>query len=214
MWRSPTVPTMCSELKGFPGPTGASRAGERAWHLARRVRRQLGLYGCRRRVYLHHRLYVRSDGTLYVVEIDEASFSCGATWRFPSCRAHLGGTAMRGSSTWARTEVAMTPIPSAAGVDRGDGTVYAAISALVPDAAQVIALAATTRTGRRRGEWVALATPPPALPQPLPAGREGTTYLPRQPHWEKGALFLPPGPSRGTQFIVQTDVDENDVYYR
>jgi hypothetical protein len=77
------------------------------------------------------------DGTLYVVEIDEASwaaveFGAGA----------LGGTVNAcNPATWTCSQVATgLPIPIGAEVDRRSGTVYVTINALIPGAAQVIAL--------------------------------------------------------------------------
>jgi hypothetical protein len=77
------------------------------------------------------------DGTLYVVEIDEASwaaveFGVGSP----------GGTVNACNPvTWTCSQVATgLPIPIGAAVDRRTGEVYVTINALVPGAAQVIKL--------------------------------------------------------------------------
>ena len=73
------------------------------------------------------------DGTLYVVELDEAS------WAIDLGLPGLGGT-VNACSPFGCSQVATgLPLPMAAAVDRR-GTVYAAINALVPGAAEVIAL--------------------------------------------------------------------------
>jgi hypothetical protein len=131
------------ELKGFPGPTGASRV----WRIAPgTLHAECGDNPACTVVADGFTsiidLTFGPDGTLYVVEIDEASFFAVQLEVFSGLPGRtLGGTVNAcDSSTWACTEVATgLPIPIAAAVDR-DGTVYAAISALVPDAAQVIAL--------------------------------------------------------------------------
>lgn len=76
------------------------------------------------------------DGTLYVVELDEASWAA-VEFQLPG----LGGTVNAcDTSSWTCSEVATElPMPIAVTVGR-DGTVYAAINAVVPGAAQVIAL--------------------------------------------------------------------------
>ena len=77
------------------------------------------------------------DGTLYVVELDEASwaaveFGVGA----------LGGTVNAcNPTTWTCSQVATgLPIPIGAAVDRHAGEVYVTINSLVPGAARVIKL--------------------------------------------------------------------------
>jgi len=73
------------------------------------------------------------DGTLYVVELDEAS------WAIDLGLPGLGGTVNACSSSGCSQVATGLPLPMAAAVDRR-GTVYAAINALVPGAAEVIAL--------------------------------------------------------------------------
>lgn len=131
------------ELKGFPGPTGASRV----WRIeAGTLHAECGNNPACTVVTDGFTsiidLTFGPDGTLYVVEIDEASFFAVQLELFSGIPGlTLGGTVNAcDSSTWTCTEVGTgLPIPTAAAVDR-DGTVYAAISALVPGAAQVISL--------------------------------------------------------------------------
>jgi hypothetical protein len=77
------------------------------------------------------------DGTLYVVEIDEASF-LAVELQSPAAR---GGTVNACAfGTWTCTAIATDlPIPIAATVGK-DGTVYVVINALVPGETRVIAL--------------------------------------------------------------------------
>ncbi len=82
------------------------------------------------------------DGTLYVTEIDEASFmAIELTFFFGIPDLLRGGTVNACEpASWTCTELAAgLPIPIAATVGT-DGTVFAAIGALVPGGAQVIAL--------------------------------------------------------------------------
>jgi hypothetical protein len=125
------------ELKGFPAPVGESRI----WRVAPDA--------------LHAQcdsspactvvadgftsivdLRFGPDGTLYVVELDEASWAA-VEFGFGS----VGGTVNAcDPTTWTCTVVAANlPIPMAATVEQ-DGTVFVAINALIPGAAQVISL--------------------------------------------------------------------------
>ena len=63
------------ELKGFPAPTGASKV----WRIEPGTRHarcgtEPGVHGGRERIHVDHRPRLRQDGTLYVVEFDEASW--------------------------------------------------------------------------------------------------------------------------------------------
>ena len=131
------------ELKGFPGPTGASRV----WRIEPgTLHAECGNNPACTVVADGFTsiidLTFGPDGTLYVVEIDEASFFAVQLELFSGIPGRtLGGTVNAcDSSTWTCNEVATgLSIPTAAAVDR-DGTVYATISALVPGAAQVVKL--------------------------------------------------------------------------
>jgi hypothetical protein len=130
------------ELKGFPGPLGMSRV----WRIEPgTLHAECGTSPACTVVADGFTSIVDltfgPDGTLYVVEIDEASFLAVELASFGLPGLTRGGTVNAcDSGSWACTEVATgLPIPIAAAVDR-DGTVYTAISALVPGAAQVIAL--------------------------------------------------------------------------
>lgn len=125
------------ELKGFPAPTGESRV----WRIEPGTRQaECGTSDACSVVMDGFTSIVDltfgPDGTLYVVEMDEASW---AAVEFGL--GTLGGTVNAcDSSSWSCAEVAGgLPMPIAAAVDRS-GTVYTAILALVPGAAQVIAL--------------------------------------------------------------------------
>ena len=125
------------ELKGFPAPTGMSRV----WRVEPGTLHADCSTSPACTVVADGftsiiDLAFSPGGTLYVVEFDEASW---AAVEFGL--GGVGGT-VNGcdASTWACTEVAAgLPLPSAAAVG-GDGTLYAAIWALVPGMAQVIAL--------------------------------------------------------------------------
>jgi hypothetical protein len=131
------------ELKGFPGPTGVSRV----WRIEPgTLHAKCGTSPACTVVADGFTSIVdltfSRDDTLYVVEIDEASFFAVQLEVFFGLPGRtLGGTVNAcDSSTWSCTEVATgLPIPIAAAVDRA-GTIYTAISALVPGAAQVITL--------------------------------------------------------------------------
>jgi hypothetical protein len=125
------------ELKGFPAPVGASKV----WRIEPGARHaECGTSPACSVVAQGFTSIVDlafgPDGTLYVVEMDEASWAAVELGL-----GGLGGTVNACDlSAGSCTEVAAgLPIPVAAAVDR-DGTVYTAILALVPGAAQVIAL--------------------------------------------------------------------------
>jgi hypothetical protein len=126
------------ELKGFPAPTGESRI----WRIEPgTLHAQCGSSAACTVVADGFTSIVDltfgPDNTLYVVELDEASW---AAVEFPF-DGTLGGTVNACDlATWTCTEVAADlPMPMAATTDRR-GTVYVAINALVPGAAEVIAL--------------------------------------------------------------------------
>jgi hypothetical protein len=127
-----------SELKGFPAPTGSSRIwrvepGARHADCATSPDCSIVATGFTSIVDLTF----GPDGTLYVVEIDEASW---AAVEFGV--GSLGGTVNAcDPSTWTCSQVATgLPIPVGLAVDRRAGEVYVTINALVPGAAQVIEL--------------------------------------------------------------------------
>ena len=131
------------ELKGFPAPTGASKV----WRIEPgTLHAECGASPACTVVADGFTsiidLTFGPDGTLHVVEIDEASFAAVEFELFfglPDLT--LGGTVNACDlGSWTCTEVATgLPLPVAAAVDR-EGTVYVAISALIPGAAKVIAL--------------------------------------------------------------------------
>jgi sugar lactone lactonase YvrE len=125
------------ELKGFPAPTGESRV----WRIEPGTRHaECGTSPACSVVADGFTSIVDlafgPDGTLYVVELDEATW---AAVEFGL--GSLGGTvnACDVASGSCSEVAAGLPIPMAAAVDR-DGVVYTAILALVPGSAQVIAL--------------------------------------------------------------------------
>ena len=127
-----------SELKGFPAPTGRSRIwriepGARHANCATSPDCSIVATGFTSIVDLTF----GPDGTLYVVEIDEASW---AAVEFGV--GSLGGTVNAcNPTTWTCSQVATgLPIPLGAAVDRHAGEVYVTINALIPGAAQVITL--------------------------------------------------------------------------
>ncbi len=81
------------------------------------------------------------DGSLYVLEMDEASFLAIELGFFGLPGATLGGTVnVCSPDSWSCSELAGGLFfPTAIEVDR-QGTVYAAVAALIPGAAQVITL--------------------------------------------------------------------------
>jgi glucose/arabinose dehydrogenase len=126
------------ELKGFPAPAGRSRIwriepGARHADCATSPECSIVATGFTSIVDLTF----GPDGTLYVVEIDEASW---AAVEFGV--GSLGGTVNAcNPSTWTCSQVATgLPIPIGAAVDRRAGEVYVTINALIPGAAQVIKL--------------------------------------------------------------------------
>jgi hypothetical protein len=127
-----------SELKGFPAPTGRSRIwriepGARHANCATSPDCSIVASGFTSIVDLTF----APDGTLYVVEIDEASW---AAVEFGV--GSLGGTVNAcHPTTWTCFPVATgLPIPIGAAVDRRTGEVYVTINTLVLGAAQVIKL--------------------------------------------------------------------------
>ena len=131
------------ELKGFPAPAGASKV----WRIEPgTLHAECGTSPACTVVASGFTSIVDltsgPDGRLYVVEIDEASFAAVELELFFGLPGlTVGGTVNAcDSSTLTCTEAATgLPIPIAAAVDR-EGTVYVAISALIPGAAQVITL--------------------------------------------------------------------------
>jgi hypothetical protein len=126
-----------SELKGFPAPTGMSQI----WRIEPGTRHaKCGVSPACTIVASGFTSIVDltfgPDGNFYIVELDEASWAA-VEFRLEG----LGGTVNRcDPTTWNCTEVATgLPIPTATAVNR-DGTVYVTILALVPGAAEVIAL--------------------------------------------------------------------------
>ena len=125
------------ELKGFPAPTGFSQVwriepGARHADCATSSACTVVASGFTSIVDLAF----GPDGTLYVVEMDEASWAAVELGL-----GGVGGTVNAcDSSTWTCTEVASgLPMPMAAAVTK-DGSLYAAILSLVPGGAQVISL--------------------------------------------------------------------------
>jgi hypothetical protein len=126
-----------SELKGFPAPRGRSRIwriepGARHADCATSPACSIVATGFTSITDLTF----GPDGTLYVVEIDEATW---ASVEFGV--GSLGGTVNAcNPTTWTCSEVATAlPIPVGAAVNRR-GEVYVTINALIPGAAQVIKL--------------------------------------------------------------------------
>jgi hypothetical protein len=128
------------ELKGFPAPTGESQI----WRIESGTRRaECGNSPACAVVADGFTSIVDlsfgPDGTLYVVEIDEASWAAVEIPEFQG--GSLGGTVNAcDTSTWNCSELATgLPIPIATTTDKR-GTVYTAISALIPGQAQIIEL--------------------------------------------------------------------------
>lgn len=128
------------ELKGFPAPTGRSRIwriepGTRHADCATSSACTVVATGFTSIVDLTF----GRDGTLYVVELDEASW---AAVEFGV--GSLGGTVNAcdiSTTPWTCTAVATgLSMPIGAAVDHRGGEVYVAINALIPGAAQVIKL--------------------------------------------------------------------------
>ena len=127
-----------SELKGFPAPTGRSRIwriepGARHANCATSPDCSIVATGFTSIVDLTF----GPDGTLYVVELDEASW---AAVEFGA--GSLGGTVNAcNPTTWTCSQVATgLSMPVGAAVDRRTGEVYVTINTLIPGAAQVIKL--------------------------------------------------------------------------
>ena len=125
------------ELKGFPAPTGASRV----WRIEPGTRHaQCGTSPACSVVGNGFTSIVDlafgPDGSLYVVELDEASWAA-VEFQLPG----LGGTVNKCNlSPFSCTEVATElPMPIAVALTRS-GAVFAAVSVLVPGAAEVIEL--------------------------------------------------------------------------
>jgi len=125
------------ELKGFPAPIGVSKIwriepGTRHAHCGSSPACTLIADDFTSIVDLTF----GPDGALYVVEMDEASWAA-VELGFGT----LGGTVNRCvAPSWTCTEVAADlTIPIATAVDR-NGTLYAAISALIPGAAEIVTL--------------------------------------------------------------------------
>ncbi|HSL21613.1 MAG TPA: ScyD/ScyE family protein [Vicinamibacterales bacterium] len=125
------------ELKGFPAPTGESRIWRiepGALHADCAVSPACTVVADGFTSIVD--LAFGPDGTLYVVELDEAS------WFAVEHGVGMAGGTVNAcdTSTWTCTEVAgQLPMPIAAAVNRS-GTVYVAINALVPGAAEVVPL--------------------------------------------------------------------------
>jgi hypothetical protein len=126
------------ELKGFPAPTGRSRIwrvepGARHVNCATSPACSIVATGFTSIVDLTF----GPDGTLYVVEIDEASW---AAVEFGV--GSKGGTVNAcNPTTWTCSQVATgLTIPIGVAVDRHAGEVYVTVNALIPGAAQVIKL--------------------------------------------------------------------------
>jgi hypothetical protein len=127
------------ELKGFPAPTGASQV----WRIEPGTRHAVCGTSPACRVVASGftsivDLSFAPDGSLYVVEIDEASWAA-VDFGLPSA----GGTVnrcdvARGTCAEVASHLQM---PTAAAVTR-DGVPYAVIKSLIPGAAQVVALTA------------------------------------------------------------------------
>ena len=131
------------ELKGFPGPLGMSRI----WRIQPGTRHaQCGSSPACSVVASGFTSIVDlafgPDGTLYVVEFDEASFmAVELEFFFGIPGLTQGGTvnACDLSSGTCSVVAGELPLPIAAAAHR-DGTLYAAIGSLIPGAAQVITL--------------------------------------------------------------------------
>lgn len=129
------------ELKGFPGPVGVSKV----WRIEPgTLHAQCGTSPACKVVADGFTSIVDlafgPDGTLYVVEMDEASFLSAELNEFGVTGKMLGGTVNAcDSNTWACHVVAGgLTLPLAAAVSK-DGTLYATVNALMPNA-QVVTL--------------------------------------------------------------------------
>ena len=130
------------ELKGFPGPTGESRI----WRIAPgTLHATCGTSPACTVVADGFTSIVDlsfgPDGTLYVTEIDEKSFLAVEFLFFGLPFPGVGGTVNACDSGSWTCEVVATGLPIVIGTTVGtDGTVYAAVKALIPGEAEVIAL--------------------------------------------------------------------------
>ncbi len=133
-----------SELKGFPGPIGESKI----WRIAPgTLHAKCGTSPACTVVADGFTSIVDltfgPDGTLYVTEIDEASFlavELVGVFGFPLAILLGGSVNACDSSSWTCTPVATGLLIAISATVGTDGTVFVAILALVPGAAQVIAL--------------------------------------------------------------------------
>lgn len=130
------------ELTGFPGALGVSRV----WRIeAGTLHAECGTSPACSVVASGFTSIVDlafgPDGTLYVVEMDEAGFMAAELAFFGLPGLTQGGTVNACTpGTWVCTERATgLPLPLAVAVD-GNNTLFAAIMALVPGAAQVVSL--------------------------------------------------------------------------
>jgi hypothetical protein len=130
-----------SELKGFPGPVGESRV----WRIESDARHVDCGSSPKCSVVLDGftsivDLAFGPDGTLYVVEFDEASFLAVELGFFGLPGLTQGGTVNACDMSWNCTEFATgLPLPIAVAVDRSN-QVFAVINALIPGGAEVIPL--------------------------------------------------------------------------
>ncbi|MDI6696048.1 MAG: ScyD/ScyE family protein [Anaerolineales bacterium] len=130
-----------SELKGFPGPIGESRV----WRVEPDARHVDCGSSSKCSVVLDGftsivDLAFGPDGTLYVVEFDEAGFLAVELGQFGLPGLTQGGTINACDTSWNCTEFAAhLPLPIAVAVNR-TGQVFAVINALIPGAAQVVPL--------------------------------------------------------------------------
>ena len=130
------------ELKGFPAPTGMSRV----WRIEPgTLHAECGTSPACSVVYSDFTsiidLAFGPDSTLYVVEFDEATWLAAELQFFFGLPVAVGGTVNACDMNGGGCSILAGPImlPAAVAVDQG-GTVYAAVSALIPGAAQVITL--------------------------------------------------------------------------
>jgi hypothetical protein len=125
------------ELKGFPAPTGESQV----WRIEPGTRHaECGISPACMVVADGFTsiidLAFGPDGTLYVVELDEASWFAV---EFPQLDPGLGGTVNACETRFWTCEVVKTGLPqvTTVAVSR-KGRVYAAINALIPGAAEIV----------------------------------------------------------------------------
>jgi len=129
------------ELKGFPGPVGVSKI----WRIEAGARHAVCGSSPMCSVVADGftsivDLSFGPDGTLYVTEIDEASFMAVELIFLGMPGATVGGTVNACDATFNCSEVAtQLPLPIATASTKS-GQLYAAINSLVPGAAAVIPL--------------------------------------------------------------------------